>query len=446
MRARRGAIRLLVVLAALAASVIVAAFAAQLANAKDAGDAVAAGRIEHQLAELGDGDESATDVSPPPTVTARSWLVYDMGASEPVAAQDAGTPRPIASLAKLMTALLVVERSQLDDEVTIPASVNDLTADASRMDARPGEKWQARDLLRAMLVHSANDAALALADHVSDGDQAAFVKLMNERAAELGMTDTEFASPTGFDPPGTANTSTPIDYVALVEAALADDDIRSAMAEKTITLERPGGGAPIKLPNRNPLLGSYPGVDAGKTGFTDAAGYMLAVHDVDPDNGGELLVLTFASTTEKTRVSDARALLDWARSLRVDVRLVEGGTPYGSIPVQRSDDRVEVFACDDLVVNARVGQQVVREVVLPRSIAAPVAKGDEVGELRARVGTPVVEGEGDLPESVPLCSGSSIREMSTTDRLIEYAGDYRAAWERGADEVQDAWTSLSEAA
>jgi D-alanyl-D-alanine carboxypeptidase (penicillin-binding protein 5/6) len=270
---------------------------------------------------------------------------------------------------------------------------------------------------------------------------------MNDKAEELGMTRTEFASPTGFDPPGTANTSTPIDYVALVEAALANEDIRSAMAEKTITLQRPGGGAPIKLPNRNPLLGSYDGVDAGKTGFTDAAGYMLAVHHEDAKTGGELLVLTFASDSETSRVADGRALLDWARALRVDVRLVEGGTPYGSIPVQRSDDRVDVFACDDLVVNARIGQEVTREVVLPRSIAAPVKTGDEVGELRAIVGTPPAEGESaPLPESVPLCSGSTIEEQSTFDRVIEYAGDYRAAWESGVNEVQDAWGSLSEAA
>jgi D-alanyl-D-alanine carboxypeptidase len=421
--------------------------ATQLAHGEQAATKTdAPTRIERQLAELGDGGTPITEISPPPNVTARSWLVYDALSSEPVAGHDATTPRPIASLAKLMTALIVTERAQLDDTVTIPQSVNDLAADAATMELKPGEKWPLRDLLRGMLVYSANDAAIALANHVSDGDEAAFVTLMNERAQELGMTATEFASPTGFDLPGTANTSTPIDYVALAEAALEDETIRGAVAEDEIILQRPNGGDPLKLANRNPLVGSYPGVDGMKTGFTDAAGYMLVVHHIDEKTGGNLFVLTFASSSEATRVSDSKALLDWARSLRVPVRLVEAGTPFGSIPVQRSDEHVQVFACDDLEVNARVGQEVTQEVVLPRSIEAPVQLGDEVGELRANLGSAPDDGSESFPESVPLCSGSTISKRTRAERLMDYAGDYRTAWRRGIDEVEDTWSSLSGAA
>jgi D-alanyl-D-alanine carboxypeptidase (penicillin-binding protein 5/6) len=450
MRSRWGAKRALALLATLACALTVAT---QLAHGQEAQDAApaadatdATARIERQLTELGDAGESVTDISPPPPVTAKGWLVYDAGGEEPIAAHDATTPRPIASLAKLMTALVVTEHAQLDDTVTVPQSVNELSADAARMDIRPGEKWKVEDLLRGMLVYSANDAAVALASHVSDGDESAFVQLMNDKAEELGMTDTEFASPTGFDPPGKANTSTPIDYVLLAEAALADETIASAVAQDELTLQRPGGGTPIKLANRNPLLGSYPGVDGVKTGFTDDAGYMLVVHQLDEQTGGELLVLTFASSSEQTRVSDSKALLDWARTLRVQTRIVEGGTPYGSIPVQRSDERVEVFACDDLEVTARVGQEVTQEVVLPRSIAAPVHLGDEVGEVRARIGTPVQDDAARLPETVSLCSGTEIKRRTRAQRLMDYAGDYRTAWKRGVDEVEDAWSSLAGAA
>jgi D-alanyl-D-alanine carboxypeptidase len=173
---------------------------------------------------------------------------------------------------------------------------------------------------------------------------------------------------------------------------------------------------------------------------------MLVTHHLDEDTGGNLTVVTFASSSEATRVSDARKLLDWARALRVELRVVEGGTPYGSIPVQRSDERVEVFACDDLVVSARIGQKVAQSVVLPRSIAAPVKTGDEVGELRARIGTPDPEGEGLIPQTVPLCSGTDVKQRTQLERVVDYAEDYRSAWGRGWDEVEDGWSSLTGAA
>lgn len=452
MRVRRTGARLL---ALAAGAACVAAASATVAIAVEDGargaDAASAGpaaaeRIARQL-EADDGsEESITDISPPPRVSASSWIVYDSGADEPIAAQDPATARPIASLVKLMTALVVVDRIQLDAKVTIPASVNELGADAARMDARAGEQWPARDLLRAMLAHSANDAAIALAEHVADGDRAAFVRLMNEQAEQLGMSDTEFASATGLDAPGEASTSTPIDIVALSRAALQEETIREAVAERTIMLRRPDGGGTIELPNRNPLLGAYPGVDGVKTGFTDAAGYMLVAHHVDEETNGDVLVVTVASTSEATRVSDGRALLDWARSLRVQLRLVEGGTPYATIPVQRSDERIEVFACDDLVVTARVGQDVTQEVVVPRSVAAPVRTGDEIGELRARIGTPVDEDAARLPETVALCSGTDVESRDRIDRVLDYARDYRAAWRSGIEEVEDTWSSIMEAA
>ncbi|MCW2921191.1 MAG: D-alanyl-D-alanine carboxypeptidase [Thermoleophilia bacterium] len=437
---------------ALTATVLAAGigFVASAADDTASDDAPAAtqdpsARIARQLDEADDG--GLVDAYPPPTVTARGWLVYDALTDEPIAGVEATTPRPIASLAKLMTALVAVERVQPDELVTIPAAVNDLAADASRMDARAGEKWPARDLLRAMLVYSANDAALAFAYHLGDGSETRFVELMNDKAEELGLEDTTFASATGLDTPGTSSISTPVDLVALAREALRDESIRSAVAEDEVQLTRPNGEKLDLLANRNPLLGTYDGVDGVKTGFTDAAGYMLLVHQVDAKTDGELLVATFASTTEKTRISDAKALLGWARPLRQQLRVVEGGVALGSIPVQRSDERVDVFACDDLVTTARVGQRLVQEVVIPRSLAAPVTEGDEVGELRIQVGT-AAEDQDDtqIPATVPICAGSSVRARTRSDRILDYASDYRLAWRSGVDEVEDAWSSLTEQA
>lgn len=410
-------------------------------------------RIERQL--QASGERSIRDEWPTPSVTADGWLVYDAGTNEPIAGMQATTPRPIASLAKLMTALVVVARVDPDELVTIPPQVNDLGADASRMDARAGERWKAGDLLRAMLAHSANDAAIALAVHVGE-DEAGFVELMNERAERLGMNDSTFASATGLDAAGGTSTSTPVDMVVLAEHALAERAIATAVAERSIRLTRPGGSQLPPLPNRNPLLGTYDGVDGVKTGFTDAAGYMLVVHHVDDATGGELIVVTFASTSEKTRAGDATALLEWARPLRQRLLVVEGGTPLGSVPVQRSDEHVDLFACDDLFASVRVGQRIAQEVVVPRSVAAPVTEGDEIGELRIRAGTPptadaeaVDDGADDddrvlLDEAaVPICAGNDAAKLGGWDRFVDRARDWRSAWEAGVDEVEDTWSSLT---
>ncbi len=476
----RGIARIALAACALALPATGVAIAASSDEADDAASAAPAtsadttARIERQLAQR--EDDALTEAYPPPDVTAQGWLVYDAVTDEPVAGIDATTPRPIASLAKLMTALVAVERVQPDEEVEIPAAVNELGGDAARMDARAGETWPARDLLRATLAHSANDAALALALHVGDGSEERFVELMNERAAELGLDDTTFASATGLDAPGKSSTSTPVDLVALADVALRDDAIRAAVAEDDLQLTSPAGRKLDVLPNRNPLLGTYEGVDGVKTGFTDAAGYMLVVHHVDAETDGELLVATFASSSEATRISDARALLDWARPLRQDLLVVEGGTALGSIPVQRSDERVDVFACDDLYLNARVGQRLMQEVVVPRSVAAPIAEGDELGELRVRAAMPgeadaatddgdaaaddggaavddadatsgdADSGDAPLPATVAICAGERVRARSQRERFLDYATDYRAAWRQGVDEVEDSWSSLTEQA
>jgi D-alanyl-D-alanine carboxypeptidase (penicillin-binding protein 5/6) len=400
-------------------------------------------RMERRPSEQ-DGT-SLTDQYPPPKVTARGWLVYDARADEPIAGVDAATARPIASLTKLMTAYVVVRRLDLDDVVTIPTSINDLPADASRMDARAGEQWVAGDLLKATLVYSANDAALALATHVGkDGGEQAFIDLMNEQADKLQLSDTSFASSTGLDAPGKSSTSTPIDLVKLTEAALAQEPIASAVRTPLLQLKRPNGTPLDPLRNRNPLLGTYDGVDGVKTGFTDSAGYMLVVHQLDEKTGGELIVVTFASDSERTRVSDSRQLLDWARPLRQQLLVVEGGTPLGSVPVQRSDEHVDVFACDDLTVSGRVGQRLMQEVALPRSIAPPVTEGDEIGTLSVRTAVPEAEDDDDrlLPSTVPICAGDTIAARSTRDQAIDYARDWRSAWNLGIDEVEDTWSSL----
>ncbi|MBC7460585.1 MAG: D-alanyl-D-alanine carboxypeptidase [Thermoleophilia bacterium] len=378
------------------------------------------------------GDRVGSDIrqlDPPPRVTAKAWLVQDAVTDETVAAVDPSTPRPIASLAKLMTALVALDVVSPTDLIKVPAAVNDLPADAAMMGLRAGETWKAGDLIRAMLVYSANDAALTLASHVGKGDIDVFVADMNARAKELQLDDTNFTSPTGLDVGGVESTSSPLDLVTIARDVYADPLAKSAMSTPKLTLTRPTGGRPIVLTNRNPLIGTYAGVDGVKTGFTDQAGYMLISHDVDAETNGSWFVVTANSSTEKTRASDNAALLDWIRPFRVEALVAEGGEPIASVPVLHSPQRVQVFVCDDLNASVRVGQRLKREVVLPGAVKPPISAGDELGELRVQVG------DADA-RSAQLCSATNVKVKGWRDYLRSGASDADDAWRLGVEEVQ----------
>ena len=184
----------------------------------------------------------------------------------------AGQPQarlPPASLAKLMTALLALERGRLDEPVTVGRGV--LQATGTRIGLKPGERLTAGDLLAATVVRSANDACRALADHLGPST-GTFVVKMNRRATALGMANTRFADPCGHDRDG--QYSSAADLALLAEEVMRHDEyMRLSRTEKISfkTLE----GRVFTLRNTNALLGRYPGAVGLKTGHTEGAGNCL---------------------------------------------------------------------------------------------------------------------------------------------------------------------------
>jgi D-alanyl-D-alanine carboxypeptidase (penicillin-binding protein 5/6) len=172
-----------------------------------------------------------------------------------------------ASLTKLMTALIALERGNLDEPVTVGRGV--LQATGTRIGLKPGERLTAGDLLSATVVRSANDACRALADHIGGKS---FVQAMNARAAALGMINTRFADPCGHDRPG--QYSSAADLVRLAEEVMKHGEyLRLARLER-ISLKTLDGRS-FSLRNTNALLGRYPGAIGLKTGHTEGAGNCL---------------------------------------------------------------------------------------------------------------------------------------------------------------------------
>ena len=228
---------------------------------------------------------------PPETVSAPVVLVYDVDADRILIQQNADVARAPASLAKLMTALLILEKGGLEQRVVVEGE--DLVGEAT-MGLAAGEVLTAEELLWGLLIPSGNDAALALARHHS-GRVEIFVQQMNLRAQELGLAQTNFVNPNGFDANG--QTSSAQDLLALTRLLWEYPLFRQIVGTASATV------AGHALISTNELLGSYPGANGVKTGTTSAAGQNL-IAGIDR-NGHQLFAIILGS---RERYFDARAL------------------------------------------------------------------------------------------------------------------------------------------
>ncbi len=215
-------------------------------------------------------------------------------------------PRAPASLAKIMTALVALERAW-EPERWLPVSIRAAGEGGTRLGLRAGERIRAGDALAAMLVASANDACLVLAEGVG-GTADAFVARMNERAAALGLSGTRFANPCGHDAPGQETTAREV--WSLTRAALAVPAIRAAVALRRVvsTTDR---GRTLAATTRNSLLGRAPGVRGVKTGRTPAAGRCV-VALAERDGREVVVVLLGAADRWWTAAAIVEAALDEA--------------------------------------------------------------------------------------------------------------------------------------
>ena len=202
----------------------------------------------------------------------RSGLLFDLDTGEVLWRRHPDRVLPIASLTKMMTALLVVERAPPDAKVRVTKEA--LAYKGSAVGVLPkGKRIKLETMLNGLLLPSGNDAAIALAQRMS-GTVAAFVQRMNEQAVDLGLTCTRFSSPDGFEDAG--NHSCAIDLAEMARAVLDRPRLARIVARRRAVLPFPIKGGRIYLFNNNPLLRTgYPGTIGIKTGYTDAAGRCL---------------------------------------------------------------------------------------------------------------------------------------------------------------------------
>ncbi|HEX2313049.1 MAG TPA: serine hydrolase [Thermomonospora sp.] len=268
----------------------------------------------------------------PTGVKARSALLWDLNKSRTLWSRGPAVKRPIGSITKVMTAVVVLRAGGLDRKITIKQKYIDYARrnDGSMAYLRPGDRLTVRQLLRALLLPSGCDAAYALADVYGPGVNG-FVRKMNRTARELKMTRSHYANFDGLPwPTPTAGYSTVTDQVKLARYALTRPEFRKVVSTRTYRLKAGGGHGAYTWHNTNRLLGSYRGAIGIKTGFTNAAGYSLMFAATRNRRTLVGVVLNSSTTDSTARFTDAARMLNWGFGVRSASELVLAPMPPGA--------------------------------------------------------------------------------------------------------------------
>ena len=347
---------------------------------------------------------ACTSAQAAPRVDARAYLVENAATGEVLLSRGAERQLPIASITKLMTVLVVLERTRPGDLVTVGPDAS--SVGESTVHLRPGERLTVRDLVEAALIQSANDAANALADHVGDGDRARFVELMNAKARALGLRDTRFVRPDGLDVEG--HYSTARDVTVLARAAMRSPLVRQIVARRTETI---AGGR--RLSTWNDLLGRFPGLIGVKTGHTSAAGWCQVA--AARGRGVTIYATVLGSRTRAGRNEDLEELLAWGLSRYRVVQLVEPRRVYARAEAPYGRTPLALVASRGMIRVVRVGRPLVERVVAPGAVDLPVRRGQRLGWVR-------VYDRGRLVAARPLLAARTIDRPGLGARLAWYAG------------------------
>jgi D-alanyl-D-alanine carboxypeptidase (penicillin-binding protein 5/6) len=345
----------------------------------------------------------------PPRVVAKAAILADEATGQVLFERNAGAGRAMASTTKVMTALLTLERLDEDRAVVIGAGPPKVGEESLRL--REGERLTVRQLLLGLLVKSANDAAVALAEAV-DGSEAAFVRRMNRKAAALRLTATHYVTPYGLDRPGHQTSAR--DLARLWEAAMRRADFRALVATRAARI--PGGPLSLRrFVTTNQLLGTYRWTVGGKTGFTNRAGRCLVA---SASRGGRRLVAVALGTPDA--FADVRALFEYGFSKYVRARLAQRGQPVseraGGPAGSRTNADVDALVRLDQLGQVRLalapgaatawftagGRRLAQVRLAPLPLGGPTAPTTTVAPA-----PPVATGTN--PAAAPLTAGAAVR-------------------------------------
>ena len=317
---------------------------------------------------------TAADVA---DIPAKSALLMDASSGRILFEKNADEPMAPASITKIMTLLLVfeaMEEGKLSYSDMVTCSENANSMGGTQIWLEVGEQMSAEDLIKATAINSANDAAMALAEHVG-GSEIAFVEMMNQRAKDLGMTNTHFVNPTGLDADG--HVSTARDIALMSRELLKHQDI---IKFSTVWMDSLRDGK-TGLTNTNKLVRFYKGCTGLKTGTTDGAGSCLSASA--QRNGLSLIAVSMGSATSDERFSSCRTMLDYGFSAFEQFTpeiLPEDLTPVTIIKGVNKEAELSFHIPESLLIPKGRSGDIEKTITLQSNVEAPVLQGQKVGE------------------------------------------------------------------
>ncbi len=306
----------------------------------------------------------------------KSAVLMEASTGKVLFAQNENEAMPPASVTKIMTLLLVMEAVEagkltMDDMIT--ASAHAASMGGSQIYLKEGEQMTARDMIKSVVISSANDAAVALAEHIS-GSEAAFVAAMNKKAEDLGMTHTHFENTNGLDDTAQNHVTSAMDIAIMSQALIRHKEI---LTYSSIWMDTIRNGT-FGLTNTNRLVRFYRGCNGLKTGSTQKAGFCVSV--TAERDGMTLICVIMGAESRDIRNASATQLLDWGFS-NYGVYSCEGASQEIKVTGGKQM-RLKVsypeFAC---VVSKEALSGIEKTISLPESLPAPIIAGEAVGEV-----------------------------------------------------------------
>lgn len=341
-------------------------------------------------------------------ITSKSACLVDYASGTMLYGHNPKEHLPIASMVKMMTILLTLDefdKGSLTEETMITTSENASGMGGSQVFIDPYVEYSAGDLLKSVIMASANDASVALAEHIS-GSEKAFVNKMNQKAKELGMNDTFYVNCTGL--PAPEQYSCAIDCAVVLKEVAEHELYHKYSTIWMDELVHPSGRK-TELVNTNRLIRYYDGCDGGKTGSTNEAGCCLSASAVR--NNMRLISVVIGAKNSQTRFNESTKLFNYGFANYESKKIVDSTLPAMSLKVNKGKvDSADIYANEDYAVVVKKGDAHNYEVTYdsPNKISAPTREGDIVGKA-------IISKEGSVVKEIDLEVRANIGALSLKD-------------------------------
>ena len=354
---------------------------------------------------------TASSVTALPKTNSRRYIVYDRISKSMIIGKNEDVKSAMASTTKIMTSIVILEKADLDEMVTVSAKAGG--TGGSRLGLKRGDKASVRDLLYGLMLRSGNDAAVALAEHVG-GSVKGFAELMNEKAIELGLTNTHFVTPHGLDDAN--HYTTALELAKLTDYAMNNETFAKIVGTKSTTIYINNQSRQIN--NTNELLGVLNGVVGVKTGFTNNAGRCLVTET--KRNNMDIITIVLGADTKKDRTKDSVNLIEYTFSkykmYNVEEQIIEEFNKWKNINEKRilitkgkqSNPKLALGAIEKAIIPICDDDKIEYSINALTEVEAPVEQWNVMGTLTVKL-------NGEILENIDIVNVNEVQKRDWKD-------------------------------